>query len=163
MAIIDVHSHCGYDEVFEEEFMSAELVEAQERWGVDVTIVQPGTTLTLATVQRQHDAIAELSQRHPGRFYGMANPNPRLPQDEYRGEIIRCVRDLGFVGIKLHTFAHAISPTFRAAHKVFAVAQELSVPVMIHTGSGAPFALLGLVLGAGAGFPKRASCWHTRG
>ncbi len=153
MPIIDVHAHLGYDEIFEEEFTAAELLAAQEENGVDITIVQPGVTVTLESARRQHDAIADLMRRYPGRFYGMANPNPHLPEDQYRAEVTRCLTELGFVGIKIHTFAHAISPASQAARKVFALAAEFDIPVMVHTGSGAPFALPSQVLPAARAFP----------
>src|SRR5207244_908216 len=105
-AIIDVHSHLGYDEIFELDFPAEALVRNQELNHVDITIVQPALTVQLATAQRLHDAIAELAEGHPGRFYGMADPNPHLTEAEYRREVTRCIRDLGFVGIKLHTLAH---------------------------------------------------------
>nr|WP_286672203.1 amidohydrolase family protein [Cohnella hashimotonis] len=59
---------------------------------------------------------------------------------EYEAEVRRCVESLGFVGIKLHTFAHAVHPAGRDGRKVFELARKLGVPVMVHTGAGIPFA-----------------------
>lgn len=138
--IIDVHGHLGYDFVFDEDFTEAELHEAHEH-GVDVTIVQPGTCMWLDDVKRQHDAIADLCARYPGQFFGMANPCPHLDENDYRSEMERCVRDLKFVGVKFHPLAHAVRPGGRASEKVMATARHLGIPVMVHTGAGAPFAL----------------------
>ncbi len=98
MKIVDAHAHLGFDEVFDEDFTEAALLESQERNGIDVTLVQPGTVHNLNGVRRQHDAIAELARRFPGRFYGIANPSPHLPGEQYEQEALRCVKELGFVG-----------------------------------------------------------------
>jgi len=149
--IIDAHAHLGYDEIFDEDFTEAELLESQARNGIDVTLVQPAIVHDLPTVQRYHDDIAELTRRFPGRFYGIANPNPHLTGAAYETEVRRCVTGLGFVGIKLHPFAHAVNPTGRHGRRVFALADALQVPVIVHTGSGIPWSapsLLGAIADA---------------
>jgi len=50
------------------------------------------------------------------------------------------------VGLKLHTIGHAVNPISQDARVVFQTARELSVPVMVHTGPGIPFALPTLLL-----------------
>jgi len=139
--VIDVHSHLGFDYVFQEDFRPEYLIEELEGQGVDTLITQPATVLDLATAREQHDAVAALAKRFPGRIYGMANPSPHLPEDVYRAEVERCVRELGFVGIKLNTTAHSVGVGLRPGRLVFQVARELKVPVMVHTGSGVPWAL----------------------
>ena len=151
--IVDVHAHLGFDQVFDEDFTEEELWEAHEA-GVDVSIVQPGTCVSLADVQRQHDAIAELCARHPEAFFGMANPNPHLPTEEYRRELARCVEELGFVGVKMHPLAHAVNPAGTAARRIFDAARDLGVPVMIHTGAGVPFALPSLQIPLAQAYPE---------
>ena len=143
--IIDAHAHLGLDDAFDEDFTEAELLESQAQNGIDVTLVQPAVAFGLSTVQRYHDAIAELGRRFPGRFHGMANPCPHLPEEDYRREVRRCVEELGFVGIKLHPFAHGVNPVGRHGRRVFDVAEELGVPVMVHTGSGLPWSAPGLL------------------
>lgn len=151
--IVDVHAHLGFDQVFDEDFTEEELWEAHEA-GVDVSIVQPGTCVALADVQRQHDAIAELCARDPEAFFGLANPCPHLPTDEYRAELARCVEDLGFVGVKMHPLAHAVNPGGTAARRIFDAARDLGIPVMIHTGAGVPFALPSLQIQLAQAYPE---------
>ncbi|MDF2923810.1 MAG: amidohydrolase 2 [Paenibacillaceae bacterium] len=138
--IIDVHAHLGWDQVFEENFTREEQLEKHRLFGISATVIQPGTCHGLPEVKEQHDAIAVLMREFPGGFYGMANPNPHLKDAEYEGEVRRCVEELGFVGIKIHTAAHAVNPGGRDGRKVFALARKLGVPVMVHTGAGIPFA-----------------------
>jgi hypothetical protein len=138
--IVDAHAHLGYDGIFDEDFTESELLQSQSQNGIDVTLVQPGTEHDLPGVQRQHDAIADLVARHPRRFRGIANPNPHLPAEAYQAEVERCVKELGFVGIKMHPLAHAVNPLGRHGRRAFDLAQALRVPVMVHTGAGIPWA-----------------------
>jgi hypothetical protein len=91
-------------------------------------------------VQRYHDAIADLAGRYPGRFRGLSNPNPHLARDDYARELQRCITDLGFVGVKLHPTAHAVNPVGRDGRAAFELVNALGVPMMVHTGSGIPWA-----------------------
>lgn len=151
--IIDVHVHLGWDYTFEEDFPRELLVNKMNNHGVDIQIVQPGTTHNLADARRQHNAIHELCRSYPGRFYGMANPNPHLDGSQYEDEISRCVEDLGFMAIKLHTYATAVHPNSTLGRKVFSAARKYQIPVMVHTGSGMPFASPVNLIGVAADYP----------
>lgn len=141
MLIIDTHTHLGYDHVFEREFGLEELLNGMKNNRVDISIVQPGTTLSLKEAVKQHNSIAALSKRMPGRIFGMANPNPHLPEPEYRRELERCIEKPSFLAVELHPFTHAVNPNGKTAEKIFEAALELEIPVMIHTGSGIPWSL----------------------
>lgn len=138
--IIDVHSHMGIDHCFDEHETEEMLVNKHEKYGIDISIVQPGATYYSDEMKAQHTAIAELCKKYPGHFYGMANPNPHLRYEAYADELKRCVEELGFIGVKLHPTANGINPCGRDAQKVFELASLYRLPVMIHTGTGAPYA-----------------------
>ncbi|ANE48536.1 amidohydrolase [Paenibacillus swuensis] len=138
--IIDVHAHLGWDQVFDEDFTLVEQLHKHDTYGIEVTILQPASCHGLEEVRKQHDAIFAAMKAFPGRFHGMANPNPHLPDTQYEQEVRRCVEEHGFIGIKLHTFAHAVHPASRDGLKVFELAGKLGIPVMVHTGAGIPFA-----------------------
>ena len=144
--IVDAHTHLGRDYVFEEDFTTERLLKGMETGKVDASIVQPGTTFDLKTVMEQHDYIAQLSKKMPKRIFGMANPSPHLPTDEYRKELKRCVEDLGFVAVKLHPWAHAANPNSSVGRKVFQAASDLGIAVMVHTGAGVPWALQSAII-----------------
>jgi predicted TIM-barrel fold metal-dependent hydrolase len=140
MRIVDCHAHLGHDHVFDHEFSAAELIETYDALDVQGAIVQPALCrLYLADVRAYHDAVAELCAAHPGRFWGMASMTPHFYPDDLRQELTRCVHDLGFVGIKLTPIGHACSPSSRDGLALFALAEELGVPLMVHTGAGVPF------------------------
>lgn len=138
MPIIDSHSHIGGCNVFDINQEENALLEAMDKNGVDAAIVQPfpgaGDPVKI------HDAIAALAEKNKGRVFGMVNANPHMERSAYRKEVERCLRDLKFVGIKFHTIGHAVSPISNDGGAVFELAREFKVPVMIHTGSGIPFA-----------------------
>lgn len=140
MRIIDCHAHLGYDHVFDYDFTAQELLEAYDAQGVEGAIVQPGLCRPyLDEVRAYHDAIADLCARYPGRFWGMASMTPHFAPDDLVAELTRCVKELGFVALKLTPIGHACSPSSRDGLSLFALARELGVPLMIHTGAGIPF------------------------
>ncbi len=141
MKVIDAHAHLGWDFTFDHDFPREHLVDELERLGVDALIAQPGTTHDVEGARSQHDAIAALAAEYPGRVFGMANPSPHLRPADYEAEVTRCVRELGFVAVKMHPLAHAVAPDLGPGRRVVEVANKLGIPVMIHTGSGIPFAL----------------------
>ena len=154
--IVDTHAHLGWDHVFDVEFTAQELVDSQEINRIDMTLVQPSLTHRLDTVKTYHDQIASLAKQYPGKFYGMANPDPHLKTSDYQKEVRRCVRELGFVGVKLHPFAHAVNPTGRHGQMVFETSFELRVPVMVHTGPGIPWAAPSLLGPTAKKYPKNS-------
>lgn len=138
--IVDVHVHLGYDYTFDKDFTREEIVEKADALGVDIQIIQPGICHDIETVRKQHDDIASFCREYPKKFYGMANPSPHLPKDQYEDEISRCVEKLGFVAIKLNTIAHGVNPNTQAGRKAFEAAQKQDIHLMVHTCAGVPFA-----------------------
>jgi len=138
MQRIDAHSHLGTCRVFDSHQPAAALIEAMDRHSIDSSIVQPfpGAPDPPAV----HDEIARLADAHPGRIYGMASLSPHQAIETYQAEVRRCVRELGFVGVKAHALGHAINPRSRDARLIFETAAALGIPVMVHTGHGVPFA-----------------------
>ena len=137
--IINAHSHIGDSRIFDAESSEAALLESMDTAGVDASIVMPSAGC--ASAAAIHDRIAELGQRYPERIYGMIQINPHTDEEVYVAEAERCVRDLGFVGVKIHPLGYAVNPRSRDADMVFRVARQLRIPVMIHTGSGLPWSL----------------------
>lgn len=137
--LIEAHAHLGSCRVFDVEVTEELLMSALNSNGVEKAVVQPFPGC--ADPAAAHDRISALSSRYPGRIFGLASVNPHQSRDNYRREIKRCVEELGFVGVKLHTIGHAVNPPSRDGLMVAETAAELGVPLMVHTGTGAPFAL----------------------
>lgn len=139
--IIDVHAHLGTDCVFDAEQDEQKLIGVYDECDVDKAIVQPFVCRPyLEDTRLAHDRIHALCKTQPGRFYGMVSMNPHFYHRDYEEEARRCVCQFGFVGIKITTIGHAVNPSSRDGMHVFEVAKEMDVPVMIHTGIGAPLA-----------------------
>jgi uncharacterized protein len=136
--VVDSHLHLGDCRVFDAEVSADALVAALEEHGVDLALVMPFPGA--AEPQRMHDEIAELGRR-TGRVRGIANLSPHADASSYAAEIERCVEELGFVAVKLHTVGHAVDPLSHDGRAVFEAATRWGVPVVVHTGGvGVPFA-----------------------
>ncbi|MFD2093190.1 amidohydrolase family protein [Blastococcus deserti] len=151
MRQIDVHQHLGPCRVFDLDVEVSQLIDSVQRTGLDGIVVQPfpGTD----NAKAQHDAIAAMATHAPFEVWGIASVNPHMDADAYRQEVRRCVEELGFVGVKLHTIGHAVNPGSRDAAVVFETARELGIAVMVHTGDGVPFADPAALLGPAKDHP----------
>jgi uncharacterized protein len=139
--IIDSHAHLGHDFVFDEDSTEEKLIEYYNQFGVRGAIVQPFINRPyIQDTVDIHNRIHKFCKDNPGRFWGMVSMNPHFTPEDYEKEAERCIRELGFVGIKITPIAHAVHPGSEDGRHVFEVARNLAVPVMVHTGAGIPFA-----------------------
>jgi predicted TIM-barrel fold metal-dependent hydrolase len=150
--VIDAHCHLGKSLLSGVEISEDALLSTMRAHGVDLALVMPQPFQGLEVVAI-HDRIARLADAQPGVIYGMANVSCRLPETDYRREVTRCIRDLSFKAIKIDPSVHAVPPNHPVAEIIFATAQELGVPVIIHTGLGAPFALPALAIPPALKYP----------
>jgi predicted TIM-barrel fold metal-dependent hydrolase len=107
--------------------------------GIDVQVLsltapgvehfEPAAGTSLA--QAVNDELAEVIERHPGRFLGLASLAPQAPQTA-ADELERAVKSLGFVGWKTHA-------NYRGSHlddeqywPILERAAELGVPIFLH-------------------------------
>lgn len=136
--IVNAHAHIGESRVFDHTFSEKELIEGMDKYGIDVSIVQP--LIGPKSYQEYHDDIADVAVRYPGRIVGMTAFSPHIDRDDYFAEVERCVKELGFVGVKLHPFEMAVDPLSADGRVAFEAASAFGVPLMVHTGVGSPFA-----------------------
>ncbi len=150
--VIDAHCHIGVSLISGVEIPEEKLLATMQANGVDAAMVmpQPHQGLEVATI---HDRIARFAEQHPGVIYGMASISPRVEEAAYRREATRCVRELGFRALKLDPSVHALPPNHPRAEVLFATAQELNVPVIVHTGMGVPWALPALLIPPAQAYP----------
>jgi uncharacterized protein len=150
--IIDTHAHLGECCVFGLYSTEEEMLRRQDECGVDATIVQPYPGAKDYT--KRHNEIATLCAKHPGRFLGIASLSPHSGRDKYQKEAERCINELKFVGLKLHTIGHGVNPLTEDGDLVFETAATLGVPAMVHTGAGIPFSLPALCIPAAEKYPN---------
>lgn len=150
--IIDFHIHIGFyhgrhpwvlewmktqiedPETFVKEVLSSPegfalyLRENGVDYGVALAELSPITTGTLS-----NEAVAEFCQE-VDCLIPFCNINPFLVAD-LPGELERYVKDMGFRGMKLYPTYHHFYTNSNRLYPLYAKAEELGVPVMIHTGS----------------------------
>ncbi|MDR7485054.1 MAG: amidohydrolase family protein [Armatimonadota bacterium] len=148
--VVDAHSHLGFSKIFNMGVSEEVLIGTMNANAIQASIVMPAAGSDPVST---HDAIARLAEKHPGRIFGMISMTPLIGEEAYAREFRRCVHELGFVAVKVHPIAHAVAPHLPVCDIVFALAKEARIPVMVHTGTGAPFALPSLVIPRARQYP----------
>jgi predicted TIM-barrel fold metal-dependent hydrolase len=150
--IVDVHTHVGLSLTSGVDISEAALLAAMARYGIDLSLVMPQPRPDMQVVET-HDRIARFAEANPGRILGIVNISPLVDEKDYRRETRRCIAELGFRAIKIHPLGHSIAPNSKRAEIAFAMARELRVPVVIHTGTGVPLALPSLAIEPAMAYP----------
>lgn len=153
--IIDAHAHLGIDRVFDEVRDEEEIIRTMNNNGVDATILQyMFGHIEMDEIREGHDRIYALAQKQKNRIYGMITMTPYLRENQFYDEARRCVQQLGFVGMKMHPMAMAVSPVSKAGEFMWKVCDDLGIPIMVHTGAGIPLALPSLCITMAKKYPR---------
>ena len=156
--IIDAHAHLGVDLVFEEVRSGDEIIAMMDANKIDATVLQGMFGhIYLDEIVDNHNRIALLAQQNPKRIFGMITMTPFLHDGDFYNEAKRCVKELGFVGMKLHTMAFACSPSNSRAEMMWKICEEFNLPIMVHTGAGIPLSAPSQVIRRCKQFPN-VSC-----
>ena len=151
MAAIDVHVHPTTPEVahhYPDWFWKT----PRERFGMEThefTLEDLLRDMDFAEVERSvllgfdcttsygwkipNESIAELVERHPDRLTGFASVDPQQG-DQAAQDLEFAVRELGMKGLKLHPPTQHFYPDDPKAEPVWAKAEELRIPVLLHVG-----------------------------
>jgi predicted TIM-barrel fold metal-dependent hydrolase len=117
-----------------EVFRAADVLGVLFAWDAETASGLPPVT---------NDFIAGCVRDHPDTFLGFASVDP-LKGEAAAHELERAVRELDLRGLKLHPPAQLFRPDDRdIAYPIFETANELGIPVTLHTGT----------TGLGAGMP----------
>lgn len=130
MKIIDAHLHCSGQED------SDGVLRAMDEAGIEVGVLlapflSPGYTLDdAASLRRANTHLAGLVRGHADRLVGLAVVDPRDPAapDDLR----HAVETLGLRGVKM--VPTGWYPHEERVQGVFAVASDLKLPVLFHSG-----------------------------
>ncbi len=151
--IIDAHQHIGDCRVFDLDVAEQAVLDSIDTNQLDHVLVMPFPGAHDAPAV--HDRIATLSTATAGKVRGIVNLNPHQPVADYAAEAERCVIELKFVALKLHTLGHAVDPGSKDGLMVFAQAARLGVPLVVHTGgAGEPFASPTRILDPARAWPQ---------
>ncbi|MBK5291655.1 MAG: amidohydrolase family protein [Acidobacteriia bacterium] len=149
--IYDTHTHLGAARHSGRQFSLEQMLASMDRYGVDRSMLIPFPVVE--DYRQTHDAIAAAMRAFPDRFAGAACLNPFVPEQEYLDEIRRCSEDLGFRAIKLQPQYQALNPLSARSDFLWKAAVRHKMPVIVHTGAGAPFALPSLYIMPARRFP----------
>jgi len=129
--IIDAHLHCSGRE------NAAEVLHSLDEAGVDVAVLLapfldgPVTRFDDRTsLQAGNEHLSRLVRGHEDRLYGFAVVNPAFPTAS--DDLEDAVQRLGLRGLKL--VPSGWYPYEDCAHRVYARAAELKIPILFHSG-----------------------------
>lgn len=150
-SLYDTHTHIGAARHSGRTFSADQMLARMDGFGVDRSLLIPFPVVE--DHRAAHDEIACAVRAHPDRFAGACCIYPFIPEAEFRDEVRRCAEELGFRAIKLQPQYQALNPVSARSDFFFAAAQEFRLPVVCHTGAGAPFALPSLLIMPARKFP----------
>lgn len=150
-SIYDTHTHIGAARHNGRRYSSDQLLAAMDRCGVDRSLVIPFPVV--ADHRLAHNEIARAVRSHPDRLVGAACLCPFLSGEQFRAEMRRCAEELGFRAVKLQPQYQALNPISPLSDFLFEAALEFRLPLICHTGTGAPYALPSLFIMPARKFP----------
>lgn len=127
---IDAHSHVGTFGGWADVRITPErLIEQMDEYNIEKAVI------STYPMKESLDA----ADRYPERIIGAAWVNP-AEGEEALARVRDAVKYHGFRGIKLHPLEHAFIANDASVFPIAELAEELGVPLMIHSGHG-PFSL----------------------
>lgn len=125
--IIDFHAHArrGHGD-------PVAMINAMDENGVDLTVLHPIVPTVAGVGESSNEYIAEVVAKHPDRFQGFACVQPLL--ESAPEELEHLVKTYGFKGLKLHPPIQQFELTNSAIYPTLRKAEQLGLPVLIHTG-----------------------------
>ncbi|MBQ9985615.1 MAG: amidohydrolase [Oscillospiraceae bacterium] len=134
--VVSWHEHINYEShVGNPNYAFAEsFIKTLDVLGVDKVVssvpVAAERHCTPEQFRAANDLMYEMTQLYPGRVYGQAFVNPGYCE-EMKAELERCVKELGFVGVKLyHQYRMDDPAMFALVEKCI----ELDIPILMHCG-----------------------------
>jgi hypothetical protein len=84
-----------------------------------------------------NDGVAAIVRQFPDRFVGIASVDLYRPMDAVR-ELRRCVKDLGFKGLRIVQWLWNLPPNDRRYYPLYAQCIELDIPACLQVGHTGP-------------------------
>ena len=137
MIVVDAHTHIGLGEHVlhgrDGRFSAEDHIARMDVFGIDAAIViaHAWARWTIEQYRHEHDAVAAAIGKFPHRLIGFCWADPHLG-NEAVAEVRRCVKDLGYVGLKLHPVYQQFAFDQPVVFPLIEVAEELGLPVTAH-------------------------------
>jgi predicted TIM-barrel fold metal-dependent hydrolase len=110
----------------------AKLLAEMDAAGVDRVVLLAFDVRRVEGFSVPNEFVAELCARHPDRFTGFASVDAGTPGAAAR--LRHAVTALGLSGLKTAPCYLRMSPADRRWYDVYETAQDLGIPVLMHTG-----------------------------
>ncbi|MGC2192524.1 MAG: amidohydrolase family protein [Candidatus Dormiibacterota bacterium] len=110
-----------------------DMVRTMDQSEVETSVLLAFDCETTHGWKVSNEVVANLVAQRPDRFIGFASVDPNKHQLAVI-ELEHAVRELGMRGLKLHPPTQHFYPNDRAHYPLWAKAQELGIPVLVHTG-----------------------------
>ncbi len=128
--VFDAHAHIGAD-VDGRTVTADGMREQMEAAGIQRAVVFPlNDPNARDDYSGPNDVVWNAHEEHPGFYVPFFRLNPHL---DYDREFARCV-ERGFMGLKLHPVSQEFELDDPRAVRLFAMAAEADLPVLIHAG-----------------------------
>lgn len=137
-------------------FLGQPIFESLRRWTGRRDVAAPPLAATMAAMDQagvglglaaawhgpqgawiSNDEVAGFVREFPGRLRGLAAVDLARPMEAVR-ELKRCVRSLGFVGLRIVPWLWGWPPDDRRYYPLYAQCVELDVPVCLQVGHTGP-------------------------
>lgn len=153
MRICDAHVHLGasgpWQPYMDPTIHIEELIRLFDSHDVERAIVFPNPNVG-DKYPKMNNYIAECCLKYPCRLVGFGRVDPR--RDDAISELTRIKRKLCLAGLKLHPMVECFRPDHPFFRRFFQKANELSLPILFHTGDG--FSSPSLASGIAKRYPK---------
>jgi predicted TIM-barrel fold metal-dependent hydrolase len=131
--VIDCHSHLQHHSRTTWEVDDRKLIAAADQLGIDrlcCSCLTPRRPASAAQFRECNRWVLEAMKRFPGRVLGYCYVNPGYTREAVE-EVRCCVREHGFIGVKLYNEYQCTEPV---VFPIVELAIELGVPILHHAG-----------------------------
>jgi predicted TIM-barrel fold metal-dependent hydrolase len=133
--VVRLFKQSGTADLLRTGLTSEEMVRQMDAAGIGVALLsawhRPGKWVF------SNDQIAEIVQRHPGRFVGVASVNLEKPLEAVR-ELERAVHDLGFKALRVLPWLWNRPPNDKLYFPLYVKCVELDIPFCTQAGHTGP-------------------------
>jgi predicted TIM-barrel fold metal-dependent hydrolase len=137
MQICDAHVHLGesgpWQPYFDPTIYVDDLINIFDKNDVERAVVFPNPNVGDKYPQ-MNDYIFRCIGKYPKRLVGFGRVDPR--REDAVKELVRIKTKLHMQGLKLHPMVECFRPDHPYFDKFFEKANELEIPILIHTGDG---------------------------
>jgi predicted TIM-barrel fold metal-dependent hydrolase len=150
LRIFDTHTHLGTARHSGRSMDAETMLRQMDANGIERSLLIPFPVVD--DMSASHDAIFAAVKAYPDRFTGCACVPPFAK--DFDDEVRRCAEELGFRALKLQPQFHGLNPVSTRSAFFFETALRFRLPVVVHTGAGAPFALPSLYIAPARRYPE---------